>query len=283
MATSQIKAQSHIIELSARAFEAFCEDISGMLGVSVQCNQLPSNEETIDELKKRFERLVAVNAVKAEGALDGTFQLIFDQNGLFTLAGTVVMQPKQRILLNCKSGKTKDAKAMSDAVGETGNMLIGSWDRIFREGFEGHKHFTQSSTFIGKPWDNPEKSIGVTNDGEFLFIPFEMTVGAYQTFNCGVIFPKTIFEGALGDYLKQEASEKDAADKAAAEKAAEEKEAAEKKEASEKEAADKDAADKAAEEKAAAEKAVEEKEAAEKRAIENAAAKKAAEENDTSE
>ena len=193
MTTSQTDVKSQIIELSTKAFETFCEDISGMFDVSMQCTQQESCTETVKGLKKRFKKLVAVNSIKSEGALDGNFQIVFDKEGLFTLAGVVVTLPEQQVLDNIKQSSTKEAEDMSDAVGEAGNMLVASWDKVFLKGLEGHGHFTQTNTFIGNPWGNPGEKIGLAKDEEFLFVSYEMTIESYPAFNCGIIFPKTIF------------------------------------------------------------------------------------------
>ncbi len=193
MATSQTDVKSQTIELSTEAFKIFCEDISGMFGVDMKCSQQEPCTETVKGLGKRFKKLAAVNSIKSEGTLDGNFQMAFDKDGLFTLAGVIVMLPEQRVLDNRKRSSAKEAEGMSDAIGEAGNMLVGSWDRVFREGLENHGHFAQTNTFIGNPWDNPEEKIGLAGDEEFLFVPYEITIGPYPSFNCGVIFPKTIF------------------------------------------------------------------------------------------
>jgi acetoin utilization protein AcuB len=194
MAAIQREVELQAVELATEAFETFCEDISGMFDVDMTCTANEVVVETVKELKKRFKKLVAVDFVKADGALNGTFQLIFDQGGLFTLSGVIVMLPENRILEEIKRGTIKDVESMNDAVKEAGNLLVGSWDRIFREGLEGHGHFQQTDTFIGTPWDDSEKTIGLTRDEELVFVPYEMTIGSYPVFKCGVIFPKTIFE-----------------------------------------------------------------------------------------
>jgi len=193
MATSQTDIKSQTIELSTEAFETFCEDISGMFDVDMGCSQQEFCIETVKGLNKRFKKLAAVNSVKSEGTLAGNFQIVFDKEGLFTLAGVIAMLPEQKILDNRKRSSTKEAEDISDAVGEACNMLVGSWDRVFREELEGHGHFVQTNTFIGNPWNSPEEKIGLAGDEEFLFVPYEMTIGSYPAFNCGVIFPKTIF------------------------------------------------------------------------------------------
>jgi CBS domain-containing protein len=199
MATSQTEVESQVVELATEAFRVFCDDIGGMFGVGMQCEQKEVRTETVAGLKKYFKKLVAVNVVQSEGSLSGTFQLIFDQEGLFTLGGVIVMLPEQRILANRRDPSPELAASMVDAVGEAGNFLVGSWDRVFREGLKGHGHFLQRlPAFVGKPWDEPEKKIGLANDGQFVYVQYEMVIGSYQPFTCGVIFPKTIFEGSSG-------------------------------------------------------------------------------------
>ncbi len=196
MAAAPTEIQSQAIELATEAFEAFCEDISGMFGVDIECVPQEVDSVTVKDLKKRFKKLLAVNIVKAKGVLNGTFQLIFDQGGLFTLSGVIVMLPENRILEEIKRGSIKDVESMNDAVKEAGNLLVGAWDRVFRKGLEGHDHFVQADTFIGEPWDKPGEKIGLVGDEEFVFVPHEMKIGSYPVFKCGVIFPKTIFESA---------------------------------------------------------------------------------------
>jgi CBS domain-containing protein len=209
MATPQTEIESQAIELATEAFKAFCDDMSSMFGVDMQCEQQEVDAGTLEALKKRFVELVAVNVVDSEGLLDGTFQLVFDQEGLFTLGGVIAMLPEQRIMANREDASAELAGSMVDAAGEAGNLLIGSWDRVFREGLDGHGHFLQRlPAFIGKPWEKPEEKIGLAGDGELVFIPYEMTIGTYPTFNCGVIFPKTIF-GGNSDSASEEATATD--------------------------------------------------------------------------
>ncbi|MHC4507562.1 MAG: CBS domain-containing protein [Planctomycetota bacterium] len=197
MTAPQTEVESQAIELAAEAFNIFCEDIAGMFGVDMDCEQKEVRAETVEGLKKSFKKLVAVNVVQSKGSLSGTFQLIFDQEGFFTLGGIIVMLPEKQILTNRREASLQLAASMVDAVGEAGNFLVGSWDRVFREGLKGHGHFLQKlPAFIGKPWDEPEEKIGLAGDGEFVYIPYEMTIASYPAFNCGVIFPKTVFGGS---------------------------------------------------------------------------------------
>jgi len=206
-ATSRTGVESEAIELSTESFKTFCDDITGMFGVEMKCKRQQVAAETIEGLKKRFDSLVAVNSVKAEGALDGTFQMVFNREGLFTLAGLIVMPQQmtslmekaagpEKILENVKHGSLKEAEGMSDAMAEAGNMLVGAWNRIFREGLKDHGQFVQSNTFIGNPWDKPDEKIDLSSYEELLFVSYKMSIGSYPTFDCGVIFPRTVFAGA---------------------------------------------------------------------------------------
>lgn len=194
MTISQTEIQSHVIELSTEASGTFCEDISGMFGIDLGCQHQEVCFETAAKLSKKYKKLAVVISVKASGILDGNFHIVFDKEGLFTLAGTIVMQPEQKIIDNRKRGNIEQARDLNDAFGEAGNLLVGSWDRIFRENMESHGHFVQSGTFVGDPWENSQKTIGVASDEDFFFIPCQMTIGAYPAFNYGIIFPKTLFE-----------------------------------------------------------------------------------------
>jgi CBS domain-containing protein len=194
MAVSQTEIESQVVDLSEEAFETFCNDLAGMFGIEIEASQQEICEGNIQSIKKRFNKLVAVNTVDSEGILNGSFQLIFDQEGMFTLGGVIIMLPEARILENRKRGTIEDNAAMLDSIGEVGNLLVGSWDRVYRENLEGHGHFVQRlPAFIGKPWLKP-KEIGLSKDDELIFVPYEMKVEPFPAFHSGVIFPKSLFE-----------------------------------------------------------------------------------------
>jgi CBS domain-containing protein len=202
MTTSQIEVKTRVTELATQAFKAFCEEISGTFGVDTECEQREILTETIGGLQKRFKKLVAVNTIESEGLLNGTFQFIFDRKGLFTLGGIINMQPAEMIMSNIQKASAGLAKSMVDAMGEIGNLLVGSWDRCFskcgsRTAPTGHNHFSHRlPAFVGKPWNKSEETFGLTGDEEVFLIPYEMTMGSYPVFNCGVILPKKIFAGS---------------------------------------------------------------------------------------
>ena len=205
MVMDQTEIQSEVIELAYEAFEMFCKDINCMFEVDIECTQLELEVAQVKRLKKRFGKLTACNKVKSDGILDGNFQLIFDQAALFTLSGVIVMLPESRILANAKNGTIDDAQHMDDAIKEVGNLLVGSWDRVFREELDGHDHFVQTRTFIGNPWENPAESIDFNENEEYLFAGYELKLSTYPAFNCGVIFPKSLFDPQLQPETTDEA------------------------------------------------------------------------------
>jgi len=192
MITSLIVPGSQVIELSEKSFKTFCDDISGMFGVVMDCNLQQYAIETVQALKDHFKNLVVVYSVKAEGALNNNFQLILDRQGLFILAGVIGLHPEQMILENIKSGSLEKAEQISYTITEVGTALTGSFDRAFRKGLDGHSRLVHTSTFIGNPWDKPEQKLGLTNNEKFMFAPYEMTINNYPSFQCGVIFPPAI-------------------------------------------------------------------------------------------
>ena len=195
MATSQTEIRSPAIKLSAEAFNVFCEGVSGMFGVDIQCNEQQAAAAIISGLEERFKNLVAVDCVRAEGALEGTLQFVFDREGLFTLAGIVLGMPEAEILENTEHGSLEDAEDLSDAIRETGHLMAGAWQKVFNEKLDGQSHFVKISTFIGDPWHKAEEKIDVAGDEELMFVSYEITIEPYPTFECGVILSETILAG----------------------------------------------------------------------------------------
>jgi acetoin utilization protein AcuB len=202
---------SRAIELSSGAFERFRNDIAGMLGCDVAGSAKKTATVTLADLKKQFKKLVAVTSVRAEGAIEGSFYFIFGQEAFFTLAGTLAMLPDKVINQNRKQGNLQAATEMGDAVGEIGNLMVGSWDRAFREEFAGHGHFVLSKNFVGSPWNNPEETIELTTVSQLHTVSFEIIVKEFAPAMCAVVYPKDIFE-AKPVKSESEAANKDNAD-----------------------------------------------------------------------
>jgi len=195
MAVLAADIEARTAELSESAFEAFCDDIGAMFDADVTCTRQEVGTGTVKDVQKHFKRLTVVHHVLATGTLDGRFHILFDQGGLFTLSGVIVMLPERRILEQIKCGSIDEAENLTDAAREVGNLLVGSWDRVFREECEGHDHFLKTGTFIGKPWEHLDE-VGLKVDEELVFVPFEMTVDSYPSFCCAAVLPKTTFTGS---------------------------------------------------------------------------------------
>ena len=195
IATTDITAQ--VTRLSDHSFQAFCDDIAGMFGVDMRCEHRQAALGTVPSLRESFKKLTAVHLIKAEGILNGTFYLVFDQGGLFVLSGMIVMLPEARIMEHIWRGSLQDAENLQDAAKEAGNLLVGSWNRVFREGCAGHKHFLKTGTFIGKPWDPPGQA-ELQAEGEALIVLYEMTIEPYPSFTCAAVFPTAVLDGVQG-------------------------------------------------------------------------------------
>ncbi len=231
MVSTQTEIESQVIELAGKSFKTFCDDISGMFGTDMECSPQAVGTETLKGLQAHFKDLVVVYSVKAEpanpqdalrqGGLNGTFQLVFDQKGLFILAGVVAMHPEQMVLEDAKFGSLEKAERVSGVLKEVGTALAGAWDRVFRKELDGHGRFEQTNIFIGNPWDKSEEKIGLAGDEELVFVPYEMTIGTYPTFKCGVILPKAIFAGTSESGAEQVASAEEKAQVEVEEKAQE--------------------------------------------------------------
>ena len=191
MAGTTIDTTGRIIELSDVAFQAFCEGISGMFGADVRCDRQQAGVEAAGGLLGRFKKLTVVHPVVADGILNGTFHLVFDQAGLFVLSGVVIMLPEGRILEQVKRGSMDNTESLQDAAKEVGNLLVGSWDAVFREQCPGHKHFVKKASVIGKLWEKPGQ-MELSADDQALIVLYEMTVEPYPRFACAAVFPKSV-------------------------------------------------------------------------------------------
>ena len=211
MAQSQILSESMLIELAGKSFQTFCDDISGMFGMDIRCNPQQITAQTIKNLQVNLKDIVALFSVNTEGVLNGNFHVVLDRQGLFILAGVVAMQPEQIILENINSGSLEDAQKEHSVLQEAGTALVGSWERIFRKGLDNNSRFVQTDIFIGNPWDTSEEKIGLAPDEEVTFVPYDLTVGSFPTFKCGIIFTKAFLANTSRPAAEQSASDKEKA------------------------------------------------------------------------
>jgi acetoin utilization protein AcuB len=192
-ASTPTSVEAQTLELAVRSFQAFCDDLGSMFGMVIKCEHKGTRRCTLADLKGTLGRLVAVNPVKCTGVLNGQFSLVFDKKGLFTLAGVIVMLPEERIAHLGRSGDANDAKEMADAIREAGNLLVGSWDRVFREDMVDHGHLTRGEVFIGDAWTESEKNLGIKVGQEISCVTCSVTVEPFASFTCVALFPAEVF------------------------------------------------------------------------------------------
>ena len=192
---TDIDIQSRVMELAGDAFTAFCDDMSSMFGLQASARCTPGGTESFAGIKKRVPKFSAVNAIKSDGAINGVFYLLFDNKAIFALAGSVMMLPKPIILNHTRMGTLKDAEGLRDAVQEIGNLFVGSWDRVFRENFEGHGHFAKGATFVGDIQEITKQEPGFAVDGQYSIADCEIDVGDFTGCHCIVVFPQSIWSG----------------------------------------------------------------------------------------
>lgn len=185
--------QLEILVNAAGAFEAFCNDMAGMFGIEASCVCQEAVIDNFNNIKKQLSKTTAVHPVKSEGIIDGIFYLVFDSKALFILAGSVVMLPKNRILDNVKLGGLKDAENLKDAIGEVGNLLVGSWDRVYRDNIKDHKHFVKAASFIGEFQNAPKQADGIPAEEQFNVVKCEINIGDFPACSCFALFPESLW------------------------------------------------------------------------------------------
>lgn len=194
MTTTQTQLETKLAELTQEAFSAFCNDISCMFDCSMETVDQKILRGPLNQLQKEFKRVVSINTIDATGILDGKFAIWFDQAAIFILSGIVVMLPEKRVRENAKMGGIKEAQELTDAIKELGNLMVGSWDRIFRENLPEHKHLKQGRVFIGQAWQNPAESIGLDMAAECLVVTTKIKVSDFDPVLCAVVYPAELLE-----------------------------------------------------------------------------------------
>jgi CBS domain-containing protein len=188
MTITAADTQVHVAELCDSAFSVFCDDLCNTFGIELSWNRQLVRTGRVADLWKPAKKLGVTHQVHATGTINGTFDLCFDQAGLFVLCGVIVMLPDAQIVQQVESGSPADARSLEEAAREAGNLLVGSWNRVFQEKCRGHRRFIKKGTFIGKPWEAPD-GIGLAPDDEVLLASYEFTAGSYPSFHCAAVFP----------------------------------------------------------------------------------------------
>lgn len=180
-------------ELSTKAFSEFCMGMELMFDTNIQCSEQPASTNTIETVKDNFTGLVAAYAVEAKGSMSGKIFFLLDQRGMFTLPGIIVMHPPRRIEENCKRGSVDEIDPLLDAIKELGNLLVGAWDKISRQEFCDNTHLLHTATHAGTLTDISDDFFDISDDEEFTYMTYEITVESHSPFVCGAILPKSLF------------------------------------------------------------------------------------------
>ncbi|MDH7599198.1 MAG: CBS domain-containing protein [Sedimentisphaerales bacterium] len=198
-----VKEEIALAELVADAMNAFCDDMATMFQVELTCTEPVWTEGPLDQLKRFFKRVYAVHTVKAEGRLEGQFYIVLDHAGLFTLGSLAIMLPDDKILELAKRGSFNDAGSIADAFGETGNLMVGAWERVFHKGLAGHKHLVKDRTIIGEPGQDPYSHIPVEKDKHLHIAQMNMLVSGYPELGCAVVIPDSLLVATNQDQQVQ--------------------------------------------------------------------------------
>lgn len=174
------------------AFYAFYEDVGELFDILALCKPLYTRSGKIADLKPDFEKCVSSHHLQSKGSLNGTFDLIFDQTGTIVMTGIFVMLPESRILEFIRSGKTFENQFVSNAAAEVGNLLVGSWDRVFRETADAHEQLSQKGITVGEAWAKPHEYFSFSPADDCLCTVCQVSIDPYPPFKCAAVFPLSI-------------------------------------------------------------------------------------------
>jgi len=179
--------------LCSASLKDFCDGYRWMFEKDFRCSRLSAETVTVAELQKSIEGITAISniAYAGEDVGNGAFQIILGKAALFSLGGVTVILPIPRIKEDCVKGSEEDAKMLADAVGEVGNLLTGSFSKIFRAGCPEAKGFGDQlmmrlrlPVVVGKsqrPWENE------ASKGHVFTYQFELN--ELNPFTLKVVFP----------------------------------------------------------------------------------------------
>ncbi len=193
MAQNAAEIETVLPSLSTESTKAFCEDLDGMLGIALSSSQSAAGLGAFKELESDFSALTAVYSVQSKGVLQGSFYLLLDKPGIFILSGLIVMLPEDKIKEQSRRGTLDEAQKLIDSIRETGNLMIGSWDRVYRERMTGHEHFLQIDTKLFSAWKQAEESLGLAPENTCLRVLWDITVPDLPSFRCAAVFPDSLF------------------------------------------------------------------------------------------
>lgn len=186
---ASVANQLAVYEVVADAIGGFCDDITMMFQADASCTTLGWEQGGLSILRGFFKKVCAIHTVKAEGRLSGPFFLLIDHTGLFVLSGITTMLPRDKTMQLAKIGTDQDAKSLSDALAEVGNLMVGALDRILRKELTGHGHLVKVDTLVAPSDQDPQTLLNLAHDDPFQIGRFQMTIDGYPEFDLAVIIP----------------------------------------------------------------------------------------------
>lgn len=181
-----------MVAFSDAAIGEFCSGYGCMFDKDITWSQVAADNVSAEQLKKNYDGIIAVNSVDCFGPIEGRFHILFDKRALFTLAGVTVMMPPARVKENCVRGNEEDASYVADAIGEVGNILVGSFQRVFIEGVPEDAGFGNDGRITLKlPVSVGRVEIDLDDSAEtFRAVTYELGVPGFDPFQIQVVFPQ---------------------------------------------------------------------------------------------
>lgn len=185
--------ETTVTELSKKIFKQFSSGLGLMFDLQIKHDNMEVATTTLEGLNAKYKTLSAAYSIETKGSLNGTFYLLLDQKGVFTLPGIIVMHPEKRIKENCKKGTLEEAQPILDAVQELGNMFAGVFGQVAREKFQDGTDSVQTGTKLGILKDIPADFFNIAKDEEFCYASCEIAVDSHDPFLCGMVMPTNLF------------------------------------------------------------------------------------------
>ncbi|MBN2163960.1 MAG: hypothetical protein JXR25_13360 [Pontiellaceae bacterium] len=177
--------------LTNAAMADFCNGYFWMFEKKFNVRFDSAKHASAAQLKDEFSGVIAVNRIAYGGAGSGSFMVIFNRPALFSLGGLTIMQPLPRIKEECAKGTAEEAAAMADAVGEIGNLLVGSFSKILREGCNDVEGLGDEIT-LRLRLPVPVGEVGLDLDpevSEFATFTFALDGAGLDPFSLTIVFP----------------------------------------------------------------------------------------------
>lgn len=182
--------------LSTAAMKDFCDGYDMMFEKKIRCKEIAAETLPLDEIRVLVSGIIAVNTYTFTGKIQGSFLIVFDKPALFIMGGTTIMLPAVRIKENAEKGDEEEASFMADSVGEIGNLLAGSYAKMFRDGHDGIPGFDEHLRLILRlPINIGKVQLELTEEmSRFHMLTYQMELDQLPSFSLRVIFPAASHE-----------------------------------------------------------------------------------------